>query len=132
MSRTCTKCKVEYQEPLSDNFNKRAKAKDGLQTNCRLCNSKSGKAHYQRKMAYYKNKAALWRKANVAAPLFGGWQEDGVVLTLKQIVPEALSSLKEDLIMVVKKYFEQREAIRTAQAKRTATMAKKREANENA
>lgn len=42
--KTCTKCKVE--KPLTE-FNKRASAKDGLQTQCRACHQAAGKKHYQ-------------------------------------------------------------------------------------
>lgn len=53
-TKKCSKCK----EILSiEDFNKKKSTKDGLDHQCRACNSKHTKSHYQRNKQYYKNKA---------------------------------------------------------------------------
>lgn len=52
--KTCTKCKDE--KDLSE-FNKRSSAPDGLAHQCKACNSKNLKKHYQENKTYYRDKA---------------------------------------------------------------------------
>jgi hypothetical protein len=67
--KICTKCEVDYPEPLEDHFNKRAGSKDGLQHRCKKCISEAHKEHYSQHKSYYKTKAKKhtreYRKRNL-------------------------------------------------------------------
>lgn len=56
--KTCTKCKTDYHEPLSDNFNIKKRTKDGFQSSCKACVKIFHIEHYQKRKQYYLDKAA--------------------------------------------------------------------------
>lgn len=59
--KKCSRCKKD--KPVIQ-FNKRARAKDGLLSNCIECQREYTKSHYQNNKDYYKNKAAKQRQLN--------------------------------------------------------------------
>jgi hypothetical protein len=50
----CSKCNAD--KPLSE-FNKKKAAIDGLNCQCRTCENKASKSHYEKNKHYYKEKA---------------------------------------------------------------------------
>jgi hypothetical protein len=55
--KVCSKCQVDYPEPLEDHFNKRSKAEGGWQSWCKKCLAESRKERYNNNKAYYVEKA---------------------------------------------------------------------------
>lgn len=60
-TKRCTKC-GETKSP--DDFYKNAAAPDGLQTQCKVCHSTRGKAHYKENKAAKLAAGKLWYEAN--------------------------------------------------------------------
>jgi len=57
--KTCNKCEGDYPQPYEDHFNKKSDTKDGLQRVCKKCMALFHKEHYQKRTAYYKDKARI-------------------------------------------------------------------------
>lgn len=67
--KVCSKCEIDYSEPLGEHFNKRSRNEGGWQAWCKKCLSTARKERYSSNKEYYVEKARRhnqgYKKRNV-------------------------------------------------------------------